>query len=185
VDIDLPLIGKIKVFATAKGICAIFLGSHREKESRHFIETCGRPIKLTQGLPKDFTIWEALTEYVEGKQTSFSISLDLFTGTPFQQEIWKVLEKIPYGQCVSYQWVAEKIGRPRATRAVGSAIGKNPIPILIPCHRVIRKDGSLGGFSSGLSLKKTLLRIEGCLLTLENPGTFRRGQISSHAPGRS
>jgi len=91
-----------------------------------------------------------------------SPSPSILWGTPFERDVWRALQTIPYGQCVSYQWVAIQIGRPMATRAVGNAVGNNPIPIIIPCHRVIRKDGSLGGFSSGLSIKRALLKIEGC-----------------------
>ena len=82
-------------------------------------------------------------------------------GTPFQLEVWKVLLTIPYGETRSYHDIARTIGRPKAVRAVANAIGKNPILILIPCHRVIRKNGEIGGFSAGVLIKRTLLHHEG------------------------
>lgn len=86
-------------------------------------------------------------------------------GTPFQLSVWEALTEIPYGKTASYQDIAEKIGKPDAVRAVGTAIGKNPVPILVPCHRIIRKDGTLGEFSLGGSeIKKQLLAAEGIVL---------------------
>ncbi|MCG3148513.1 MAG: Methylated-DNA--protein-cysteine methyltransferase [Verrucomicrobiae bacterium] len=101
-----------------------------------------------------------LKTYAAGKQVRFTVPLDLSAGTAFQQLVWRTLLKIPRGETRSYGWVAKKIGKPRATRAVGSACGANPVPIIVPCHRVIAGDGSLGGFSSGLALKRRLLALE-------------------------
>lgn len=101
-----------------------------------------------------------LDEYFARKRKSFTIALSP-QGTPFQQTVWAALRTIPYGQTVSYIDVAKMIGRPSASRAVGGANGKNPIPILIPCHRVVAADGSLGGYSLGLEMKRRLLELEG------------------------
>jgi methylated-DNA-[protein]-cysteine S-methyltransferase len=90
---------------------------------------------------------------------SFNISL-LKRFTPFEQKVYKAILKIPRGETKSYQWVAEKIGHPKAARAVGNALNKNPYTIIIPCHRVVRSDGSLGGYSGGLALKNKLLAEE-------------------------
>jgi methylated-DNA-[protein]-cysteine S-methyltransferase len=87
--------------------------------------------------------------------------VDLSSGTAFQRKVWRALTKIPYGQTRSYAWVARAIGAPKALRAVGTACGANPVPLIIPCHRVIASDGSLGGFGGGLRLKRRLLRLEG------------------------
>lgn len=92
---------------------------------------------------------------------SKSLEIDLSRYTPFQRKVWEVVKTIPHGETRSYKWVAEKLGNPRAVRAVGQALKKNPLPGVIPCHRVIRSDGSLGGFSRGLKKKRELLRSEG------------------------
>ena len=100
-----------------------------------------------------------LDEYFAGKRQIFDLPLSP-KGTPFQQTVWKQLQEIPYGKTISYSQLARDIHHPKACRAVGSANGKNPIPIIIPCHRVIAADGGLGGYSSGLDIKKQLLGIE-------------------------
>lgn len=100
-----------------------------------------------------------LLEYFHGNRTVFDFPMDL-SGTPFQKEVWAALVEIPYGTTVSYGEVAAKIGRPKAVRAVGQAVGKNPCMIAVPCHRVIGKDGSLTGFSVGLDWKRYLLGLE-------------------------
>ncbi|WP_275416150.1 methylated-DNA--[protein]-cysteine S-methyltransferase [Macrococcus brunensis] len=97
--------------------------------------------------------------YATGTVSDFNWTYDL-TGTPFQLEVWDALRTIPYGATCTYSDIAEMIGRPRAVRAVGGAIGRNPVLISIPCHRVIGKNGKLTGFSSGLHLKRRLLDIE-------------------------
>lgn len=101
-----------------------------------------------------------LAEYFAGVRKAFDLPLCPL-GTPFQQAAWAQLRQIPYGQTWSYAKQAAAMGRPTATRAVGGANGKNPLPILIPCHRVIAADGSLGGYSSGLKIKRALLALEG------------------------
>lgn len=103
---------------------------------------------------------EQLEAYFDGKLQNFSLKLNP-KGTPFQQKVWKALESIPYGQCVSYKTIAEKIKRSTAIRAVGGANSKNPLPILIPCHRVIGASGKLVGYSGGMDKKIALLKIEG------------------------
>ncbi|WP_308749236.1 methylated-DNA--[protein]-cysteine S-methyltransferase [uncultured Anaerococcus sp.] len=105
---------------------------------------------------------DQLLEYFEGKRTNFD-HLELLDpkGTDFQKSVWRSLLKIPYGETSSYKEIAKNIGNPRATQAVGTAIGKNPFLIIIPCHRVIKADGSLGGFAYGRETKRKLLKIEG------------------------
>ena len=101
-----------------------------------------------------------LEEYFEGRRRSFDLPLDL-SGTTFQRQVWMAAVNIPYGQVRSYGEIALTIEAPRAMRAVGGALAKNPVPIVVPCHRVVRADGTLGGFSGGLGIKKALLAIEG------------------------
>ena len=100
-----------------------------------------------------------LNEYFSHQRDHFDLPIET-RGTPFQQEVWEVLNRIPYGKTYSYQEVALKINRPRAVRAVGTAIGRNPISIIVPCHRVIGTNGSLTGFAGGLPRKKLLLDLE-------------------------
>jgi len=102
-----------------------------------------------------------LGRYASGEPVSFSDGLDLEQGTPFQRRVWRTLLEIPRGETRSYGWVAERIGRPGAARAVGQAVGANPLAIVVPCHRVVGSDGGLGGYGGGLALKEALLRIEG------------------------
>lgn len=102
---------------------------------------------------------QQLQAYLNGELTVFDLPLNS-QGTEFQKKVWQALLNIPYGQLVSYQTIAEQIGSPKAVRAVGAANGKNPISIIVPCHRVIAKDGKLTGYSGGLNRKKWLLAIE-------------------------
>ena len=101
-----------------------------------------------------------LEQYFAGKRTSFDVALDL-VGTEFQVKAWRALCRIPFGKTITYGQQASNIKNPKAFRAVGSANGKNPIPIIVPCHRVVASDGSLGGYSLGLKMKKQLLALEG------------------------
>jgi len=106
-----------------------------------------------------------LQSYFAGERKHFDLSL-LLEGTDFQKTVWTALRQIPYGETISYKQLAQRIGKPRAVRAVGAANGANPIPIIIPCHRVIGNDGSLTGFGGGLPLKKRLLELESHQLRL-------------------
>lgn len=100
-----------------------------------------------------------LSKYFSRELTDFDLSLRP-AGTDFQKEVWQALRTIPYGETVSYRAIADSIDRPKAVRAVGNANGRNPLPIVIPCHRVIGKDGSLTGFGGGLPVKSFLLDLE-------------------------
>ncbi|HMC04259.1 MAG TPA: methylated-DNA--[protein]-cysteine S-methyltransferase [Actinomycetota bacterium] len=100
-----------------------------------------------------------IREYFTGNRTTFDLPLDL-GGTPFQQKVWRELGSIPFGTTISYGEQARRIGRPQAARAVGAANGRNPVPVVLPCHRVIGSGGALTGFGGGLDTKRTLLRHE-------------------------
>lgn len=104
-----------------------------------------------------------LAGYLAGTRRSFDLPLDLFRGTTFQQKVWQTIRGIPYGRLQSYQWVAHRVGGRQYARAVGNALGANPMPIVIPCHRIVAQDASLGGFSGGLPTKRKLLTLEGTL----------------------
>ena len=102
---------------------------------------------------------QQLREYFAGKRQGFELPFQL-EGAPFSAAVWKGLADIPYGETVSYQELARRIGRPRASRAVGGACGRNPLPIVLPCHRVVGSGGSLTGFGGGLKAKEQLLALE-------------------------
>ena len=101
-----------------------------------------------------------LEEYFSAGRREFTMGTSFLEGTEFEKEVWQTLREVPYGETRTYKWLAEKIGKPHAFRAVGNALGKNPIPIIYPCHRIIESDGSLGGYSSGIDIKRRLLEIE-------------------------
>lgn len=107
-------------------------------------------------------VFRQLDEYYAGKRRVFDL-VYAAAGTDFQRAVWQELEKIPYGASTSYQAIATAIGKPNAVRAVGTAIGSNPISIIVPCHRVLTSDGRLGGYAGGLAAKEVLLRTEGII----------------------
>ena len=119
--------------------------------------TFGSKLISTNPLIKETCI--QFDEYFAGKRQTFDLPLSP-KGTPFQQTVWKQLQEIPYGKTISYAQLAKAINHPKACRAVGSANGKNPISIIIPCHRVIASNGSLGGYTGGLDIKTQLLALE-------------------------
>ncbi len=103
-----------------------------------------------------------LDTYFAGGAINFAeIPVQVAYGTEFQQQVWKAIQQIPYGEVRSYQWIADQIGRPKSARSIGNAVGANPVSILIPCHRVIRSNGALGGYGGGLERKQQLLALEG------------------------
>lgn len=116
--------------------------------------------KIIEGRSKlSNRVEQEVNEYAKGKRRKFDIKLDA-QGTDFQKTVWYCLLEIPYSDLTNYDSIAKKIGKEKASRAVGNAVGSNPIQIIIPCHRVIRKDKGLGGFAGGLEMKKKLLKIE-------------------------
>jgi len=144
-------VGKLRLVASDKGLVAIDLRNVRAASDQETIASAQKILSATK---------KQLEQYFAGKRTSFDIPLDL-EGTEFQQQAWRALCRIPYGKTISYGQQAKIIKNPKAFRAVGSANGKNPIPIIVPCHRVVAGDGSLGGYSLGLKMKKQLLALEG------------------------
>jgi O-6-methylguanine DNA methyltransferase len=106
---------------------------------------------------------ERLRRYARGEPVAFSDALDFSAATPFQRAVWQATQEIPYGQTRSYGWLAARVGRPRAARAVGQAMAANPWPIIVPCHRVVSSNGRLGGYGGGLDMKERLLVLEGAV----------------------
>ncbi len=131
------------------------------KSEKEFLRELKRrfPVQLIKGPKKNRNVINQLKKYLEGKLQRFDCKLD-YEGTPFQKKVWKALTQIPYGETRSYKEIARAIGHPNAFRAVGRANSKNPIPLIIPCHRVIKSKGGLGGFGHGIKVKKRLLEFE-------------------------
>ena len=109
---------------------------------------------------------QQLREYLAGRRTAFDLPLDLSQGTRFQQRVWKQLQSVPYGRLLSYGDLACRVGGREHARAIGGAVGANPLPIVVPCHRIVGHDASIGGFSGGLPAKRKLLALEGTLSQL-------------------
>ncbi|CRK82371.1 methylated-DNA--[protein]-cysteine S-methyltransferase [Neobacillus massiliamazoniensis] len=145
--------------ATAKGLC--FVGSQNQpfEELSLWAEKHFPGSTLIQNNEKLQLYVEELMEYFQGKRRTFTIPSD-YHGTAFQVAVWKALCEIPYGETKSYSDIANHIQKPAAVRAVGTAIGANPVLITVPCHRVIGKNGKLTGFRGGLEMKKRLLELE-------------------------
>ncbi|GAB3049422.1 methylated-DNA--[protein]-cysteine S-methyltransferase [Virgibacillus ainsalahensis] len=145
--------------ATDQGLC--FVGSQNGDltEVEEWLEKKRPEAKLVENWGKLAIYAEQLAEYLNGKRQLFDFPIDVI-GTEFQEAVWEELRNIPFGQKRTYTDIAENIGKPGAVRAVGSAIGKNPVMMAIPCHRVINKDGKMGGFRGGIPMKERLLELE-------------------------
>lgn len=146
-------VGKLKLVASEKGLVAILWENDNP-----------RRVPLTSSMEDDqqkilVEVERQLNQYFAGERRSFSLPLDM-KGTPFQKDVWEALLSIPFGETRSYGQLAKQIGRSSASRAVGAANGRNPISIIVPCHRVIGPSGKLTGFAGGLETKATLLNME-------------------------
>ncbi len=128
-------------------------------EGLHTLNLNGNVEDVIFELSKNNKYLTQLKEYYAGKRKTFDLPLVL-VGTPFQRNVWEYIQHIPYGETQTYNEVAQGIGHPNAQRAVGNALHVNPIPIIVPCHRVIRSDGGLGGFGLGIDVKQKLLDLE-------------------------
>lgn len=144
--------GRLRLIASDKGLLAIQLG--RSTSSAGDVTTKDSNAQAILAVTS-----KQLGEYFAGKRNTFDVALDL-RGTEFQVRAWRALCRIPFGKTISYGQQAKNIKKPKAFRAVGSANGKNPIPIIVPCHRVVAGDGTLGGYSLGLKMKRQLLALE-------------------------
>jgi len=152
-------IGLLKIATSQKGVCKIALPNEEENLCMQWLEKRFPQYSIIENPDKNLYVIQQLKEYFDGKRKKFDVKLHL-VGTPFEKRVWKALMEIPYGKTASYAEIALKIGKPTAFRAVGNANGKNPIPIIIPCHRVINSSGELGGYGGGLDLKRRLLELE-------------------------
>jgi methylated-DNA-[protein]-cysteine S-methyltransferase len=154
--------GWVGVMNSPRGLCRATLPAADEQSA---INTITQGVSATRQEAAFTEVKRSLTDYFRGEPVEFLFPIDLESGTCFQRDVWEATYKIPHGQLRSYGWIAAEIGRPQAARAVGQALGTNPLPIVIPCHRVIRSDGSLGGFSGGLHWKEELIKLERAIFT--------------------
>lgn len=152
--VDSP-VGPLSIAADGRGLRAIEFRDNRHPVRRGEDWHAGDSLLLRRARAQ-------LGEYFAGRRRGFDLPLSP-QGTPFQLSVWHALATIPYGQTLSYAGLASRLGRPGAMRAVGAANGRNPLPIVLPCHRVIGADGSLTGFGGGLPTKQFLLKLEGAL----------------------
>jgi methylated-DNA-[protein]-cysteine S-methyltransferase len=148
------VVGKLKLVASDKGLAAILWENDKPARVRL------GPLAEDENHPILLQAERELAEYLDGKRQVFSVKLDP-VGTPFQSKVWDALEKIPFGETRSYGQIARQIGKAKAVRAVGAAIGRNPVSVMVPCHRVIGANGKLTGFAGGLEIKEHLLALEG------------------------
>ena len=149
--------GKILIASSERGVCKIAFSAD-ENKFVHDVSSQFHSDVIRDGA-RLHSVIELLDSYFRGNPIRTRITLDL-RGTDFQRRVWSEVLKIPYGKTRAYSEIAYAIGRPSAWRAVGNAVGSNPVPLIIPCHRVVRSDGSLGGYAYGISLKKELLEME-------------------------
>jgi methylated-DNA-[protein]-cysteine S-methyltransferase len=150
-------LGPMLLAATDAGLAGLwFEGQRHAPDSGGWRQDASHPV-LQQAVHE-------LAEYFAGRRSRFGLPLDLQGGTPFQQAVWQALREIGPGRTSSYGELGARIGKPAASRAVGAAVGRNPISIVVPCHRVLGGGGALTGYAGGLARKSALLRLEGALM---------------------
>lgn len=149
-DIDSP-IGRLGLVISSRGVAKVLLEADDiETERARVAEYAEIPLAAHQ-----------LEEYFAGRRQQFTVPLDFRFATDFHRQVLEELARVPYGATTTYKALAERVGNPKAVRAVGSACARNPLPLLVPCHRVLRTDGSLGGYRGGKQAKRFLLNLEG------------------------
>jgi methylated-DNA-[protein]-cysteine S-methyltransferase len=149
-------LGPMIVAATDKGLAGLWF-----EGQRHLPDTAAWPHAPDHPVLRDAVA--QLSDYFAGRRTRFELPLDLQGGTAFQQSVWQALLAIPAGGTASYGDISRQVGRPAAVRAVGAAVGRNPLSIVVPCHRVLGRDGALTGYAGGLERKSALLELEGAI----------------------
>jgi methylated-DNA-[protein]-cysteine S-methyltransferase len=161
-DVTDSPIGPLLLATSTRGLCRISFDSEPERELERLSRTFGarvlrspRPLELSR---------RQLDEYFEGRRHEFDLDVDVERLSPFNRRVLEQLARVPYGALTTYGTLAREAGRPRAARAVGTVMNRNPIPIVLPCHRVVGSTGSLVGYAGGLDRKERLLRLEGALV---------------------
>jgi methylated-DNA-[protein]-cysteine S-methyltransferase len=159
--VDTPL-GALLIATTERGLCRIVYDADPELEAERLARTFGLRV-LRSAKPID-PVRRELDEYFEGQRQSFDLPMDVALLADFNRRVLRELARVPYGEVVTYGELAARAERPRAARAVGTVMNRNPLPIVLPCHRVIGANGSLTGYGGGLPRKEALLRLEGAIL---------------------
>jgi methylated-DNA-[protein]-cysteine S-methyltransferase len=149
-------LGGVTLAATDQGLAGVWFD-----QQKHLPDTAGWQPNDAHPVLREASA--QLRDYFDGKRQQFDLPLDLSHGTEFQQSVWQALLAIPSGATTSYGALSAGVGKPAAVRAVGAAVGRNPISVIVPCHRVVGKDGSLTGYAGGLDRKTALLELEGAL----------------------
>ena len=167
--IDSP-VGRISIQGDGHFVTGLFMSRHKGWK--------GLDASWQQSDESFTTVREQLAEYFAGERQQFDVPLKL-AGTPFQQRVWQELARIPFGMTITYSQLAERIGKPSATRAVGNANGRNPVSIIVPCHRVIGADGTLTGYGGGIDNKEWLIAWERSAATQPNDDVFELKEPST------
>jgi methylated-DNA-[protein]-cysteine S-methyltransferase len=158
---DTP-VGRVLVAVTERGVCEIHYDADPAEEAERLARLFGVRV-LRSPRPTD-EARRQLDEYFAGKRRDFDLEVDLSPAREFGRSVLEELARVPYGELTTYGELAARAGRPRAARAVGTVMNRNPVPIVLPCHRVVGSTGSLVGYAGGLERKRTLLELEGALL---------------------
>ena len=159
--VDSP-IGPLLVAATERGLCRIWFRPDVEEHLDQLARSFGPRVLRSSSSVADAR--RQLDEYFDGRREGFELEFDLGSAAPFARSVLRELAAVPYGQTTTYGTLAARVGSPGAARAVGTVMNRNPLPIVLPCHRVVGSNGSLTGYAGGLELKEQLLRLEGALL---------------------
>ncbi len=159
--VDSP-IGPLLVAATARGLCRVWFKPDPEQQLDSLARTFGS--RVLRSSASVAGAHRQLDEYFTRRRESFELDVDLRATAPFARSVLEELARVPYGQTTTYGTLAARVGAPRAARAVGTVMNRNPLPIVLPCHRVVGSNGSLTGYGGGLHVKEHLLRLEGVLL---------------------
>ncbi|MBI4548717.1 MAG: methylated-DNA--[protein]-cysteine S-methyltransferase [Ignavibacteriae bacterium] len=156
-------IGRIYVASTDKGVCKVSVPKETRKDFFEWLRKHFDPDAVADNRARNKDVIDQLNRYFNGRLVKFSVPIDLI-GTPFQIRVWKELTKISYGTTITYRSLAKRVNAPKSYQAVGRANSVNPLPIIIPCHRVLGSNGSLVGYSCGIKTKEFLLRLEGAIM---------------------
>lgn len=152
-------LGPLWLAVSERGLRAISFGGSEERFREELRTERGEPVVRDPEGVKEARA--QVTAYLSGKRRKFDLKIDLDGITSFQAQVLRAALSVPYGRVATYGEIARRVGNPRASRAVGGALSRNPIPIVVPCHRVVGSGGTLGGYSSGTRIKERLLRLEG------------------------